>query len=222
MATSSHRRLQSVGNNFLATCTFFIATWCGAAQVSVQVNDSTGQPVADAVVYANIISGSPPTKSKRIVAVEQVNKEFVPLVSVLQAGTMLNFPNRDKVRHHVYSFSPAKTFEIKLYSGVPGTPILFDKAGEVVLGCNIHDTMVAFMLVVDTPVFAKTDKRGVALLDGLSAGEYEFHVWYPATPASASPAPRKLKLSATEAASLALAFSVKPQVPSALGPGAGK
>ncbi len=198
-----------------------VAGHCTAAQISVAVKDQTGQPAADAVVYANIISGTAPNRPKREISVEQINKEFVPLVSVIQTGTMVNFPNRDKVRHHVYSFSPAKTFEIKLYSGVPGKPILFDKTGEVVLGCNIHDTMLAYMLVVDTPIFAKTDKRGVALLEGLSAGEYEIHLWYPGTAASASPAPKKIKLTASEAATLAFTFSLKPSSPTAPKPKSG-
>ena len=186
-----------------------------AAQISVRVNEPGGVAFADAVVYANMISGTPAPKAKREIAVEQVNKEFVPLISVIQTGTMVNFPNRDKVRHHVYSFSPAKTFEIKLYSGIPGKPIMFDKPGEVVLGCNIHDTMIAYVLVVDTPIFAKTDKRGFAVLDGLAAGEYEIHVWYPGTPASAMPAAQKLRLSATDAPAITFSFSTKPQNPAA-------
>ena len=188
-----------------------------AAQISVQIKSPDGQPVVDAVVYANIISGTLPFRPRREVSVEQINKEFVPLVSVLQTGTMVNFPNRDKVRHHVYSFSPAKTFEIKLYSGVPGKPILFDKAGEVVLGCNIHDTMLAYMLVVDTPIFAKTDQRGAALFDGLSAGEYEVHMWFPGISASATPAPQKIRLSANESVASTFAFSFKPQNPAIAG-----
>ncbi len=193
-----------------------------AAQISVQIKSPDGQPVVDAVVYANIISGTLPFRPRREVSVEQINKEFVPLVSVLQTGTMVNFPNRDKVRHHVYSFSPAKTFEIKLYSGVPGKPILFDKAGEVVLGCNIHDTMLAYMLVVDTPIFAKTDQRGAALFDGLSAGEYEVHMWFPGISASATPAPQKIRLSANESVASTFAFSFKPQNPAIPKPSEGK
>ena len=184
-----------------------------AAQISVAVKNQGGQPVAEVVVYANILVGIPPVRAKRELSVEQINKEFVPLISVLQTGTLVNFPNRDAVRHHVYSFSSAKTFEIKLYSGVPGKPILFDKPGEVVLGCNIHDAMLAHMLVVDTPIFAKTDKRGVALLDGLSAGEYEVHMWYPGTAPAASAAPQKIKLTATQVATLAFTFNVKPVSP---------
>ena len=193
-----------------------------AGQFSVRVTDPTGLPVTDAVVYANVITGTPPDRPKREISVEQINKEFVPLVSVLQAGTLVNFPNRDTVRHHVYSFSPAKTFEIKLYSGVPGKPIMFEKAGEIVLGCNIHDTMLAYMLVVDTPIFSKTDKRGMALLDGLSAGEYEILTWYPGLTVAATPAPQKRKLSANDNAKLEFVFSTKPQNPAILKSGTGK
>ena len=221
MTTTSYkifRVLRSVG--FTATVLIAYAS-SFAAQISVSVKDQGGQPVADAVVYANIIVGVAPARAKRELSVEQINKEFVPLISVLQTGTLVNFPNRDAVRHHVYSFSPAKTFEIKLYSGVPGKPILFDKPGEVVLGCNIHDTMLAHMLVVDTPIFAKTDKRGVLLLDGLSAGEYEVHMWYPGLAPAASVAPQKIKLSGTQAATLAFTLNLKPASPSAPKPKSG-
>ena len=222
MDISSPMYLHQLRNIGIASGTLFIAAQCIAAQISVQIKSPDGQPVVDAVVYANIISGTAPIRPKRAVSVEQINKEFVPLVSVLQTGTMVNFPNRDKVRHHVYSFSPAKTFEIKLYSGVPGKPILFDKPGEVVLGCNIHDTMLAYMLVVDTPIFDKTDKRGTALLDGLSAGEYEVHMWYPGAAASATPLPQKIKLSANEVGASTFTFSFKPQSPATPKPSEGK
>lgn len=222
MALTAHKTLFALRSIGVAATVLFVAAQCLAGQISVPVKDPAGQPVADAVVYANIISGVAPTRPKREISVEQINKEFVPLVSVLQTGTLVNFPNRDQVRHHVYSFSPAKTFEIKLYSGVPGKPILFDKPGEVVLGCNIHDTMLAYMLVVDTPIFAKTDKRGVALLEGLSVGEYEVHMWYPGTTASTRPAPQKIKISANEAATLPFTFSLKPSGVNAPKPSTGK
>jgi hypothetical protein len=113
--------------------------------------------------------------------IEQKNKQFIPLVSVVQSGSNINFPNRDLVRHHVYSFSPAKTFELKLYSGIPANPVMFDKAGTVVLGCNIHDTMLAYIHIVDTPYFAKTDDSGKAKLSDLPAGQYQLKVWHYAT-----------------------------------------
>ena len=212
----------SIFRTAIVVATIVVTAQCMAGQISVQINDAAGQPVIDAVVYANQVSGIAPIKPKREVSVEQINKEFVPLVSVVQTGTLVNFPNRDKVRHHVYSFSPAKTFEIKLYSGVPGKPIQFDKPGEVVLGCNIHDTMIAYLLVVDTPIFAKTDKRGTAILESVSAGEYEVHVWYPGTVAASAPAPRKVKLAANELATLTFAFNLKSQSLAAPKPSTGK
>ena len=204
------------------TVALFVATPGLTAQISAQIMDPTGQPIEDAVVYATMLSGVVPSRPKREVSVEQINKEFVPLVSVLQSGTMVNFPNRDKVRHHVYSFSPAKTFEIKLYSGVPGKPIVFDKPGEVVLGCNIHDSMIAYMLVVDTPFYAKADKRGTAVIENLPTGDYEVYLWYPGTSASGSAKPQKIKLRANEAAALTFAFPLKLQNLVAPKPSAGK
>lgn len=221
MTTTSYKIFRSLRSAAFAATVLIAHASSFAAQISVSVKDQGGQPVAEAVVYANIIVGVAPARAKRELSVEQINKEFVPLISVLQTGTLVNFPNRDAVRHHVYSFSPAKTFEIKLYSGVPGKPILFDKPGEVVLGCNIHDTMLAHILVVDTPIFAKTDKRGVLLLDGLSAGEYEVHMWYPGLAPAASAAPQKIKLSATQAATLAFTFNLKPASPPAAKPKTG-
>ena len=97
---------------------------------------------------------------------------------MVQAGTPVAFPNHDKVRHQVYSFSPAKTFELKLYAGVPSSPIVFDKTGTVVLGCNIHDEMGAYIQVVDTPYFGKTDMSGTVKLDGLVNGKYLLKAWY--------------------------------------------
>ena len=180
-----------------------------AAQLTAQVVDPAGQAVANAVVHATLLSGTAPARPRKEISVEQINKEFVPLVSVAQTGTLVNFPNRDQIRHHVYSFSPAKTFEIKLYSGVPAKPVLFDKAGEVVLGCNIHDTMLAYVLIVDTPFFSKTDKQGKAALDTLPAGEYEVQVWYPGS--GSTPAPQKIRLGAADSRNLKFVFALRPQ-----------
>jgi hypothetical protein len=109
-----------------------------------------------------------------------VNKEFVPRVSIVQAGTQLFFPNSDNIRHSIYSFSPAKTFTTKLYSGREAAPVLFDKTGLVVLGCNIHDTMVAWVFIVDTPWFARSGVDGVATLKALPNGEYTITTAAPA------------------------------------------
>ncbi len=183
-----------------------------AAKITAQISNPGGEIVTNAGVYANMISGTPAkATTPREISIEQINKEFVPLISIAQTGALVNFPNRDPIRHHVYSFSPAKSFEIKLYSGVPSKPVMFDKPGEVVLGCNIHDTMIAYVLVVDTPYFAKTDNKGRAVLDGLPAGEYEVHMWYPA--GAAVPPPQKVKLGASDSSDLKFIFSSRPLAP---------
>jgi plastocyanin len=150
-----------------------------AAAIEAQVRDSSGNPVADAVVYAAPASGPVEARASRTMAVEQVDREFVPYVSVIQTGTAVTFPNRDAILHHVYSFSPAKSFEFKLYTGKSPSEVLFDKPGVVTLGCNIHDWMIAYILVVSTPYFARTDDKGMARIRDIPAGSYELRAWHP-------------------------------------------
>lgn len=150
-----------------------------AASLAVEVTDAAGAPLADAVVYAEPVSGQAlPKATLRAAEIEQRRRRFNPLVTVVQAGTEINFPNNDTVKHHVYSFSPAKVFDLPLYSGTSAAPQLFDKAGTVVLGCNIHDQMLAYVEVVDTPFFGKTDASGKLKLDGLPPGKYQLRAWH--------------------------------------------
>jgi len=106
---------------------------------------------------------------------------------VVQTGATILFPNNDKVRHHIYSFSPAHKFDQKLYSGQQAAPQVFDKAGTVVLGCNIHDKMLAYVKVVDTPYFAKTDSQGTARIELPAGGKYTVHAWHYNTVGGATP-----------------------------------
>ena len=181
----------------------------GAATLQVQVKDAAGKPLADTVVYA--ISGAPfdARKPRAPVAVEQVDREFVPYVTVIQAGTTVTFPNRDPILHHVYSFSPAKKFELPLYIGTPAAPVVFDKPGPVALGCNIHDWMVAYIYVVATPHFAKTTADGKAHLEGLPAGPYEARVWHPRLRGEAMTKP--ITLADDEEGHITFALSLKPE-----------
>ena len=151
-----------------------------AADLSVQVLDQAGNPLSNAVVYLET-SVKSAVKSTTEANVDQKNKQFSPIVSVVQVGTSVNFPNKDSVRHHVYSFSPAKTFELKLYSGVPAKPVVFDKPGTVILGCNIHDNMLAYIHIVDTPYFGKTDVNGMVKLTDLPTGQHFLKAWHYAT-----------------------------------------
>lgn len=155
-----------------------------AASLTVHVTDVTGVPSVDAVVYAEAANGQTLPKQLHGVQIEQKARKFLPAVTVIQTGTAVSFPNHDSVRHHVYSFSAPKVFELKLYSGAGGEPIIFDKAGTVVVGCNIHDQMAAFIQVVDTPYFGKTDATGKVTIDNIQPGKYHLKVWHPALPAT--------------------------------------
>jgi plastocyanin len=146
-----------------------------ASDLRVTVSDGSNQPVADAVVYATPLN--PPAPGEHKAAIDQVQRQFVPRVSVIQTGTAVTFPNSDNIRHSVYSFSRPKTFTLKLYAGTPASPVVFDQPGIVVLGCNIHDTMVAWVLVVSTPFFTRTTADGGASLSGLPPGDYLLRAW---------------------------------------------
>ena len=148
-----------------------------AATLDVQVADAAGKPLQDAAVYAVPLQ-SPAVAGTRDAEIEQKSRKFMPVMSVVQTGTRISFPNNDTVRHHVYSFSPTKPFELKLYSGTPGTPILFDKPGTVIIGCNIHDQMVAYIQVVDTPHYGKSDQSGKVRIAGLAPGKYKLKAWH--------------------------------------------
>jgi len=154
----------------------------GAANVTVTVQGAAGQPLADAVLLLEPASGKAPVKPMNGAEMGQANKQFVPMVNVVTVGTSVAFPNRDTVRHHVYSFSQPKKFEIKLYVGKPENPVLFDQPGVVVLGCNIHDNMVGWIIVSDTPWFAKTPATGRATIADVPPGAYKLRTWHPELP----------------------------------------
>jgi plastocyanin len=138
----------------------------------------SGQPLADAAVVLEPVSGNMPGTSPTV-TIAQRDRELIPYVTVVQKGTAIEFPNQDPFKHHLYSFSPAKTFEIKLYAGKPARPVVFDKPGEVALGCNIHDWMEAYVLVVDSAYFAKTDINGWARIADVAPGSYRLRWWHP-------------------------------------------
>ena len=171
----------TITNNFLLIALIIISTTSSvsASSLTVKVTDKAGVPLENAVVYVEAINKiSKPKTSLASASIEQKGRKFLPLVTVVQTGSNISFPNHDTVRHHVYSFSPAKTFELKLYAGVPTAPVLFDKPGTAILGCNIHDQMLAFVHIVDTPYFAKTDNTGKAILKDLPNGAYALKAWH--------------------------------------------
>ncbi len=170
-----------------------------AGSIQVQVADGAGKPLSDAVVFLDSPAAKALVKPVLGMEIEQVSRQFAPRVTVIPVGSAVQFPNRDTVRHHVYSFSPAKNFELKLYAGNPSNPVLFDKPGVVVLGCNIHDQMVAWMLVVETPYYGKTNAAGQLMLAGVPAGNYRLHVWHAGLPVGAPAHEQPLNMTSTDA-----------------------
>ena len=133
--------------------------------------------------------------------------EFDPLVTVVLVGTRVTFPNRDKVQHHVYSQSAAKRFDIPLYRGETKEPVLFDKPGVVTLGCNIHDWMAAYVVVLATPHFAKSGADGLVPLAALPAGRYRLDVWHARI---AKMETREVRIDPADPATQVIAVTLKP------------
>jgi plastocyanin len=161
----------------------------GAPSVSGTVTGTDGKGVAQAVVFVRdpIPAAERPAAAAHPAAtadhpspqvVDQISKAFVPDLLAIEVGTLVRFPNHDQIHHHVYSFSPAKIFELPLYKGEDAPPVLFDKVGVVKIGCNIHDWMSGIILVLPTPHFAVTDGDGRFTLSDLPSGTYTLSAWH--------------------------------------------
>ena len=156
---------------------FSARVYAAAPAVAGSVSGTDGAPVNDAVVFVQ--SPVPePDKSPPMQVVDQVNKTFVPGLLPIVVGTAVRFPNHDQIHHHVYSFSPTKTFELPLYKGEAAAPVVFDKVGAVKIGCNIHDWMSGIILVLPSRHFAVTDSSGHFALNDLPAGTYTLVAWH--------------------------------------------
>ena len=182
-----------------------------AAELRLLVKDHHGKLVADAVVLATPLDPKSALRTKPPPdAVDQVDKQFVPYVKTVLVGSKVRFPNSDHIRHQVYSFSPAKKFELPLYGGTDAPPVVFDKPGVVVLGCNIHDWMVGYIYVSETPFFAKTGAAGTAAIDEMPPGEYTVRVWHPSMERGEETTARRVTLSADGSASAEWELALKP------------
>ena len=154
-----------------------------SGSLNFHILDEENRPVPNAIIALKPVQSDDATSTStgagKVVTIAQENGQFDPLVTVVQTGTAIAFPNNDNVHHNVYSISRAKRFQLPLYKDQAPDPIVFDTPGSVVLGCNIHDWMVAYVKVVDSPHFAKTDENGRVEVDELSDIEYEVEVWHP-------------------------------------------
>ena len=158
-------------------CSF--AVQASAAPLTVRVVDSGGHPVSDAVVTLRPSGSSAHPSAAGKFSVSQKDMQFHPFTLVVPVGAKVSFPNLDPTRHHVYSFSPAKRFELKLFAKDQSRSVVFDKPGVVALGCNIHDAMTAFIVVTDSPWTAKTGRNGIAQFADAPNAPGRVTVWHP-------------------------------------------
>lgn len=175
----------------LVMCTLPFAGAAQSAPKQIQVLNFEGKPVPLAVVSV-MVKGATVNGTGVVADMAQRDRRFAPTVVAIPVGGAVNFPNFDTVRHHVYSFSNTRKFEIKLYTGTPTAPVVFDKPGTATLGCNIHDTMVGYVHVVDTPHYGVTDANGKVSID-VPAGEHKARIWTPAMGESVLPTEATLK-----------------------------
>jgi len=166
---------------------------CGArgATLVIQVQTPDGRVLPGAVVTARPVEGAAHKAVPVRAVIDQVNRAFAPDLLVIPVGSTVEFPNSDSVSHQIYSFSPTKRFQLPLYRGKPYPPVHFDQAGVVTLGCNIHDEMLAYLVVTDAPYFGRTDTSGVWSAE-VSRGRYRVALWHPRLRESESDLEREL------------------------------
>jgi len=161
-----------------------------AASLDIQLLDNQGKPLAEAVLW---VDPGPGQASTARVVMDQQKRQFSPYILPVQVGTTVSFPNSDPINHHVYSFSPAKRFELRLHQqNAAPQELRFDQPGLVTLGCNIHDWMLGFILVLDSPWFTQTDANGRARLEFEPTDGQQLQLWHPRLSDASTPLSREL------------------------------
>jgi plastocyanin len=168
-----------VKSSLLACALVSCAAPAFAGDLVVTVTTKDGKPLSDAVVTLPAPAGAPAPKFPWKLEIAQKDKQFAPFVLVAPVGAEVAFPNFDKFRHHVYSFSKGNKFELELYGSDQKRSVTFKATGVAALGCNIHDNMVAFVYVTDSPYAARANARGVAELKGAPDGAAQVTIWHP-------------------------------------------
>jgi plastocyanin len=149
-----------------------------AATLVINVQTPDGRPLSGAVVTVRPLDGAARRAEPVRAVMDQIDRTFVPDLLVIPIGSTVEFPNSDSVSHQIYSFSPAKRFQLPLYRGKPYPPVHFDQAGVVTLGCNIHDGMLAYLLVTDAPWYGRTNAAGTWVSE-VPHGRYRVALWHP-------------------------------------------
>ena len=177
-----------------------------AATLVVSVQTLDGRALPGAVVTVRSLDGPTRHAVPLRAVMDQVDRAFVPDLLVIPVGSTVEFPNSDSVSHQIYSFSPAKRFQLPLYRGKPYPPVHFDQAGVVTLGCNIHDEMLAYLLVTDAPWYGRTDEAGSWSTE-VPRGRYRVALWHPRLRESGADLERELSVGEADRADLTVHLS---------------
>ena len=196
----------------LALCLLAACLPARAADLVVRVANG-GAAVGDAVVSLVPADGSPRGPASALpptTAIDQRDLTFVPYVQVARPGGGAVFRNSDHTRHHVYSFSPAATFEMVLGPGERSDRIPLQEEGVVAVGCNIHDHMIAWLYVSDAPWLARTGTGGDVRFRHVPPGDYRVRVWHPRLDARGETVDRRVTLHDAASRSLDIALRLRP------------
>jgi len=164
---------------FACAAALLCAATARAGMLEVKALQRDGKPLVGAVITASAENPALPPAAPIKAIMDQVNLAFEPDVLVLPVKSSVQFPNSDVVRHQVYSFSSARQFQLPLYRGKPYPPTMFEQTGVITLGCNIHDNMLAYIVVTDAPFFGRTDAAGSWAAPAVPSGRYRVRVWHP-------------------------------------------
>ena len=184
-------------------CALAATGTASAATLVINVQGSDGRPLQGVVVTAHALDPQAKKSAPIKAVMDQVNRAFEPDLLVIPVGSTVTFPNSDSVSHQIYSFSPAKRFQLPLYRGTAYPPVHFDQAGVVTLGCNIHDEMVGYLVVTDAPYYGRTDARGTWSSE-LPHGRYRIAIWHPRMRENEADLERELTVGESDHAELTL------------------
>ena len=181
-----------------------------SATLVVDVQTADGRALPGAVVTVRPLDGAARHAAPLRAVMDQVNRSFSPDLLVIPVGSTVEFPNSDSVSHQIYSFSPPKRFQLPLYRGKPYPPVHFDQPGVVTLGCNIHDEMLAYLLVTDAPWYGRTNEGGSWSTE-VPHGRYRVELWHPRIRDDEADLRRELTVGDADRAELTLRLSRPPQ-----------